>query len=336
MQITRSDFLFVRRFTHFSLLLTVMFHVHQPLAVADGDNLSIDDNKQDEYVIYRKSPLEGYWFLKSPYTGNVYQYQWGLASDIPVPGSYTDDKHPDLAVYRPSSGVWFLRQWDSNLQYSQSKQVQWGGLAGDIPVPCDYNGDGFQDLGVYRNGSWYIIYASGFNKTSPKILTWGTAGDIPVPREYDSDSKCDAAIYRPSNGTFYVLLSSTDNKLTASVSLGGPGDVPMPGNYDGDRLADFAVFRPGVTSQWIVSKSTTQRLITINLPWGVATDTPVASDFDGDGRLDLGVWRPSDGTWYYLKSYSEFKIVGVQQFGLSSAFGIDVPIAQVRAPSSYK
>jgi hypothetical protein len=72
----------------------------------------------------------------------------------------------DIAVFRPSTGEWFVRN-----QFT----VQWGGY-GDIPVPADFNGDGVLDLAVFRpsTGEWWI------RNQSP--ITWGVTGDMPVIR----------------------------------------------------------------------------------------------------------------------------------------------------------
>ena len=94
-----------------------------------GDDTDFDDDDQDDYVIYRRSPHEGFWFILSPGSGIARSYQWGLATDIPVPGQYIDNLRPDIAVYRPSTGVWFLRQWDPQLEFSTVRTVQWGGFA---------------------------------------------------------------------------------------------------------------------------------------------------------------------------------------------------------------
>ena len=77
--------------------------------------------------------------------------------DVPVPGEYDGDGQLDAAVYRTTTGEWFIRQGTA------VRVVPWGAPSlGDVPVPADYDGDGRTDIAVYRTsaGQWFILNSS--------------------------------------------------------------------------------------------------------------------------------------------------------------------------------
>jgi|GEM_PF-2575115 len=61
----------------------------------------------------------------------------------------------DLAVWRPSTGVWYVLGG----QGSQQVFMQWGG-SGDVTVPGDYDGDGKTDFSVFRPSEGKLVYSA--------------------------------------------------------------------------------------------------------------------------------------------------------------------------------
>ncbi|MDQ4121615.1 MAG: FG-GAP-like repeat-containing protein [Acidobacteriota bacterium] len=193
--------------------------------------------------------------------GNRQCIQWGLGTDVPVGGDYDGDTLTDIAVYRPSEGVWYIWQSSNN----QIIAVRWG-LSEDKPVPADYDYDGITDIAVYRpsDGTWYVRRSSDNNLTA---VRWGIQTDIPLTGDFDGDGRADFVVYRPSESTWYLL--QTRNGFRAE-RFGLENDQPVPGDYDGDGRHDIAVFRQGF---WYILGSTRGFY---GLQWGQPNDVPVA------------------------------------------------------------
>ncbi len=237
----------------------------------------------------------------APNPNGVTSIQFGLDDDIAAPADYDGDGRVDVAVFRPTTGIWYLNRSTAGFQ-----ALQWG-LSGDVPVPADYDGDGKADIAVVRSGVWYILksqqgYTGSFNL--------GNANSKPVPADYDGDLKADPAIFENGNWT---VLQSLNGQLATQFGLAT--DIPIPADFDGDGKANIAVFRPS-NGTWFILRpaggfDTTQ--------FGLAGDKLVPADYDGDGRTDIAVWRANNqngrGNWYILRSRDGYVL---NDFGFSN------------------
>lgn len=262
-----------------------------------------DDDLKADYSVHRQSEQRHY-VLRSSDGGNIVT-NFGLATDVAVPGDYDGDGKTDIALYRPSTSTFYAINSSTNTVKGLTV-----GAAGDTPVQGDYNGDGRTDLATFRpaSGLWSILF---INDGTTSAVNFGLAGDRPVQADYDGDAKTDVAVYR--DGTWYILRSSD-----ASVSIanwGLPADKPVSGDFDGDGRFDLAIYRNG---QWWITYSLNGN--TGVIAFGLATDVTAAADYDGDGTTDVAVYRPSAGDWYVLQS-STSTVTGVK-WGIAT----DVPI----------
>ena len=164
------------------------------------------------------------------------------------------------------------------------------------------------------------IDATGDESLPTASVFLGMAPD--ASQNFDGDGKADFAVWRPSNGTWYVELSTGAPSIVAQLGDSSDGDIPVPGDYDGDGKTDFAVWRSSNGTWYAKLSSGAAPLAT---QWGDAAsgDIPVPGDYDGDGRTDFAVWRPSDGMWYVKPSSGTASLV--DQWGDQKAGDIPVP-----------
>jgi hypothetical protein len=280
--------------------------------------LNYGGGSKADLAIWRPSTYE--WWIKSagiPSTvvcgGNATppNCTWGQSGDIPMPGDYNGDGKADAAIYRPSSGDWYVRSLDGTVICAPSGgpggHCNLGGTFGDEAVPADYTGSGVTDLAVWDpgTGNWYIktptdtVVCAGGSPPGTGC-NFGQKGDIPVPADYDGDGKADLGIFRPSTGEWWIKTIS-GNVICAGASSGSrcvfgqANDIPMPGDYAGLGKAQLAVWR-GSNAVWYIAK--TDGTAVCACGWGQAGDVPVAADYNGDGAVDLGIWRPGTGSWW--------------------------------------
>jgi len=225
------------------------------------------DGKAD-VAVYR--PSTGQWFIRNAApVPEVIPYGLPCMSDCvqggdqPVPADYDGDGDVDIAIYRPSTGQWFIRG-------ANPETIQYGLTCGspcltptEIPVPAAYTGDGRVDLAVYRTttGQWFV-------RGGPEGVPYGLSTDRPVPGDYDNDGDDDIAVYRPSTGQWFV------RGVVPEVTQYGVGgaccdDVPVPADYDANGATDKAIYRRS-TGQWFVLGGSPEVV-----SYGAAGDVPL-------------------------------------------------------------
>ena len=191
---------------------------------------------------------------------------FGSSIDLPACGDYDGDGTTEIAVFRSSSGLWAVRGL-TRIYF---------GASSDYPVSRDYGGDGVVDVAIFRGstGLWAI---RGLTR-----IYFGSSTDIPVPGDYDGDGTGDAAVFRGSTGLWAL-------RNISRIYFGSSGDTVVPGDFSGGGSWQPAVFRP-VSGLWAVRGLT-------RVYFGGSADHTVPADYDGDLMDDIGIFRESSGLW---------------------------------------
>ena len=200
-------------------------------------------------------------------------------------GDYDGDSTSDIAIFRPSSGMWAI----SNLT-----RIYFGDSS-DLPAPGDYDGDGTTDFCIFRNstGLWAV-------RNLTRIYL-GSGSDMPIPGDYDGDGICDMAVFRSTAGLWAI------HQLTR-LYFGEEQDEAIPADYLGDGTTEAAIFRPS-GGLWAVRNLT-------RVYFGSENDQPVSADYTGDGITEIAVFRSYYGLW---------GIRGVTRAYFGSTFDYAVP-----------
>jgi len=130
---------------------------------------------------------------------------------------FDGDSREDIAIFRPSSGLWAVRG---------VTRIYFGGT-GDQPQPGYYSGGNSIDIAIFR-GSTGLWAVRGVTR-----IYFGGIGDIARPGDYNGDGSADIAIYRESSG-FWAVRGITQ------MYYGQSGDIPIEGGV-GQRLYDYVI-----------------------------------------------------------------------------------------------
>lgn len=222
----------------------------------------------------------------------------------------------DLAIWRPSTGGWWVMAGD----WSQQISATWGTVH-DEPVEGDYDADGKTDFAVWRKedtstgsgdaGNWYIVYSSD---STTAQYPFGQAGDVTAQADYTGDGKTDSALFR--SGTWYIRETGTGT--TTQQAFGLSTDKVAPADYDGDGRADIGVWR-GSNQTFYSLNSTNGTAQTVAI--SQSGDKVVSSDFDGDGKADHAVFNSSNANWY-IRNSSTGTVQSPVQWGVAN----DIPV----------
>lgn len=214
--VRRADATWVARLSATGLTRTIAqgLGADRPL-IADYDGDGEDDfaliRSSGQLVVFGDTALEQRTF-----------YSFSIPGGIPTVGDFLGDSKPDLAIYDPATGTFWITSLFGTGGWAFP--VVGRGFADDVPVPGDYALGGKQELAVYEpsTGNFRVApYVGG----PPAATPWGLAGERPVPADYDGDGDTDMATRDPITSVWFIR---TNTGGLRTQQLGQAGDVAVP------------------------------------------------------------------------------------------------------------
>jgi subtilisin-like proprotein convertase family protein len=223
-----------------------------------------DTDGQADPAIF--TPVSGFGYfvilhnvISSTSNTSVQVIAWGLAGDTPVSGDYDGAGSAQVAVYRPSTGAWYVRSSGVGEGAATPAGKQEAPVfvtafqAGDMPVQANYDGlaatvggvpVGVLQEAIYRPSTETFYIYNPNTKATRQVTMPKLAGQgpndviIPASADYSGDGRADAAIFDQTLGTFEFINSATNQVVTHHFTLTG-GDIPLAAP-EGYRAAAYA------------------------------------------------------------------------------------------------
>ena len=236
------------------------------------------------------------WRILQTGTNTVREVQWGLSTDQALPADYDGDGKTDIAVYRRSTGIWYIIRSSDN----KTQAEVYGAAPNDIGMVGDFDKDGKNDLTVNRstvNGIAWFTRRSSDGMT--QVVLWGgataPASDFvfpPAQVDVNGDGIQDHMIQQDPNGittpgamtTYFVRRSSDGQPFVLQWGL--DTDARLFGDYDGDGKTDF-VARRNINGQlvWYIYQSSNGqgRAVTFGTTGDLLVEEPAEESFSFDG-----------------------------------------------------
>jgi len=155
-----------------------------------------------------------------------------IAAGILPAADFDGDSRDDIAIFRPSSGLWAIRD---------VTRVYFGGSADD-PAAGDYNGDGIADIGIFRgdSGLWAIrdVTRVYFGDSTDEPVTGGAGGQ----RLYDYVVKVNdgADLVTALENTTYKSVFIPDGTYSVNEVINVPANIKHIVGESNSTIIQFA------------------------------------------------------------------------------------------------
>jgi len=247
-----------------------------PVFGGDGDSFSVIGPQGFYQISFTSPAVQKLGFVYKP-------------GDVAAPADYDGLGRDEFAIYRPSTGQFFILNTPSDTNTATwtlrtvTMNLPGGPSVNDVPVSEDYEGNGKADPTVYRpsNSTFYMLSS-----------TTGIQTNIPFGPANQSIASAGPILYRlnallgpyASNGGYYGIITTAGG---ANGSLGGGSGGLVPGaqgggggssnGYHAESIASASASTLKPSASSTTASSPLSTMIAITAPVPIASTTPVST-----------------------------------------------------------